>query len=170
MLEAVPTLCSLRALIAGTNAPRRALLQSLLSAFGLTQLYSAADSDEACALVRTVRPNVMIVSLGLGPEDGIGFARHLRHDEMSPNPYIPIIMVLDPAEQCRIPAARDAGVNAVLAAPITAQNLQEHLIEIIENPRPYIRVGSYFGPDRRRAPREQVVPYGDMCRKDNFAA
>lgn len=170
MLEIVPSLCPLRALIVGANAPRRALLQSLLSAFGLTRILSAVDTDEAFAQMRTNRPDVMIVSLGLSPMDGIAFARHLRHDEMSPNPYIPIIIVLDPAEQYWIPAARDAGINAVLAAPITAQNLREHLIEIIENPRPYIRIGSYFGPDRRRTARERVVLRDDVCRKDNFAA
>ena len=50
----------------------------------------------------------------------------------------------------RIHEARNAGVNEVLAKPISAQNLYGRVLSVIENPRPFVRSSDYFGPDRRR--------------------
>lgn len=170
MLETIPSLHPVRALIAGANAQRRMMLQSLLNAFGLTQCHTAANSMEAFHLLCTLKPDVLITALDLGPDDGIGLTRRLRHDEQSPNPYQPVILVLGPDEQHRISEARNVGVNAVLAAPITAQSLRAHLVEMVENPRPFIRVAGYFGPDRRLRPRESDATCGNSRGGDTYAA
>jgi len=47
-------------------------------------------------------------------------------------------------------AARDAGVTEFLAKPISAKALYQRVLNVVANPRPFIRTRSYFGPDRRR--------------------
>jgi len=84
------------------------------------------------------------------PIDGIAFTQEVRLSHKSPNPYVPIIMITGHTERHRVEAARDAGVTEFLAKPITAQNLFLRIAEIIERPRPFVRAGAYFGPDRRR--------------------
>jgi two-component system chemotaxis response regulator CheY len=45
---------------------------------------------------------------------------------------------------------RDNGMTEFLAKPISAKTIYARLCSVIENPRAFIRVGVFFGPDRRR--------------------
>ncbi len=56
------------------------------------------------------------------------------------------------SETCRgkVIEARNAGVTEYVAKPITAKGLFLRIREVIERPRPFVDVGGYFGPDRRR--------------------
>jgi hypothetical protein len=47
-------------------------------------------------------------------------------------------------------AARDAGVTEFLAKPISAKGLYQRIVNVVANPRPFIKTKTYFGPDRRR--------------------
>src|SRR6266851_823449 len=46
--------------------------------------------------------------------------------------------------------ARDAGVTEFLAKPISAKGLYQRILNVVANPRPFIKTKTYFGPDRRR--------------------
>jgi hypothetical protein len=46
--------------------------------------------------------------------------------------------------------ARDAGVTEFLAKPISAKGLYQRILNVVANPRPFIKTETYFGPDRRR--------------------
>jgi two-component system chemotaxis response regulator CheY len=63
---------------------------------------------------------------------------------------VPIVMLTGHSEKKRVIAARDAGVTEFLAKPISAKALYQRVLNIVANPRPFIRTKSYFGPDRRR--------------------
>ena len=54
--------------------------------------------------------------------------------------------------RCRdeITVARDAGVTEFLAKPISAKGLYQRILNVVANPRPFIKTKTYFGPDRRR--------------------
>jgi DNA-binding response OmpR family regulator len=47
-------------------------------------------------------------------------------------------------------AARDAGVTEFLTKPISAKALYQRILNVVANPRPFIKTKTYFGPDRRR--------------------
>jgi DNA-binding NtrC family response regulator len=63
------------------------------------------------------------------------------------NPYVPIIMLTGHSEKKRVIPARDAGVTEFLAKPISAKALYQRILNIVANPRPFIKSKSYFGPD-----------------------
>jgi len=84
------------------------------------------------------------------PMDGLDFTRLVRTAPDSPNVFLPIIMLTGYTEFERVGRARDAGVTEFLAKPISPQGLLNRLIHIIEKPRPFVKIESYFGPDRRR--------------------
>ena len=46
--------------------------------------------------------------------------------------------------------ARDAGITEFLTKPISAKALYERILNVVANPRPFIKTKTYFGPDRRR--------------------
>ena len=74
----------------------------------------------------------------------------IRQPGANNNPYVPIIMLTGHSEKKRVIAARDAGVTEFLAKPISAKGLYQRVLNVVANPRPFIRTRSYFGPDRRR--------------------
>lgn len=151
--SAADLLAPLKALIIDNSASMRELLRALLTGGGLHQCFEAADSREGLKKIREIKPDVVICDLEMKPDDGIVFAHHLRWDEESPNPYQPIVMIVGPSEHYRLTEVRDSGVSAILTKPVTAQNLLTHIVELVVHPRPFVRVGNYFGPDRRSRPR-----------------
>ena len=50
----------------------------------------------------------------------------------------------------RVQKARDTGVTEYLIKPVTANALYSRIVNVIQNPRQFVRVSEYFGPDRRR--------------------
>src|SRR4029077_14583568 len=82
--------------------------------------------------------------------DGMDLTQMIRQPGANNNPYVPIIMLTGHSEKKRVISARDAGVTEFLAKPISANGLYERVLNVVANPRPFIRTRSYFGPDRRR--------------------
>jgi DNA-binding response OmpR family regulator len=74
----------------------------------------------------------------------------IRQPGANANPYVAIIMLTGHSEKKRVMAARDAGVTEFLAKPISAKGLYQRIINVVANPRPFIKTKTYFGPDRRR--------------------
>jgi len=82
--------------------------------------------------------------------DGLELTQMIRQPGANSNPYVPIIMLTGHSEKKRVIAARDAGVTEFLAKPISAKGLYQRVLNVVANPRPFIRTKNYFGPDRRR--------------------
>lgn len=84
------------------------------------------------------------------PNNGASFVEYLRRSKASPNPYVPIIMLTGPTTPNAIMYARDAGVNEMLLKPIDAKSLCNRIINVIDDPRPFVTSENYKGPCRRR--------------------
>jgi DNA-binding response OmpR family regulator len=82
--------------------------------------------------------------------DGLELTQMVRQPGANSNPYVAIIMLTGHSEKQRVMAARDAGVTEFLAKPISAKGLYERIVNVVANPRPFIKTKVYFGPDRRR--------------------
>ena len=141
---------SLKALVVEDNTHMRSLLRALLNALGIKDICEAIHGHAAMEALRERKIDLVLTDLAMNPMDGLELTRHVRNDENSPNPFVPIIMITGHTERYRVEAARDAGVTEFLAKPITAHNLFARITEILERPRAFVRCDSYFGPDRRR--------------------
>lgn len=137
-------------LVLDDNRHMRSLVQSILHALGVKDICEATDAPEAFKELQHFHADVIIADWHMEPLDGLDFVRLVRTAKDSPNPYVPIIMLTGHTEYSRVCEARDAGVNEFLAKPISAKALYMRFASIIDNPRPFIRTKSYFGPDRRR--------------------
>ena len=136
--------------IVDDNRHMRSLVTSILHALGVKEIGEAGDAAEAFTGLQHFIADVLIVDWHMEPLDGLDFVRLIRTAKDSPNPYIPIIMLSGYTEYRRITEARDAGVNKLLAKPISAHALYMRFASIIDNPRPFVRTKGFFGPDRRR--------------------
>jgi DNA-binding response OmpR family regulator len=137
-------------LIVDDNKHMRALVTSILHALGVKNCIDASDGADAFKELRHFPADIIICDWNMDPLDGLDFTRLVRTGKDSPNPFVPIIMLTGHTEMNRVVEARDAGVNEFLAKPISAKGLYSRVRSIIERPRPFVRAGLYFGPDRRR--------------------
>lgn len=141
---------SLRILIIDDNAHIRQLLRTILYAVGIRAIDVAEDGvtgfDSFCRL----EYDLVFTDYEMEPISGLDLADMIRTSRKSPNPYVPIIMISSYADEERVQNARDRGVTEFLAKPFTVDVLMSRLESVIEEPRPFVRTDSYFGPDRRR--------------------
>jgi len=154
---------TLKVLVADDSRPMRSLIKSFLLGFGVKEMFEAADANEAYEEVKNSEPDIVITDWRMPPTDGLDLVRQIRMDMESPNPYLPIIMLTGFTELHRVKQARDAGVTAFLAKPISAAALYRRLCTVIDDQRPFVRVGEFFGPDRRA--RRRSEPYMGVERR-----
>ena len=137
-------------LVVDDNWHMRALVRSILDALGVKNVLDAGDGADALKELRDFPADMIICDWSMSPLDGIEFARLIRSGGGSPNRDVPIIMLTGHTEMIRVLECRDAGVNEFLAKPISPKGLYDRICEIIENPREFIDIKNYVGPDRRR--------------------
>jgi two-component system chemotaxis response regulator CheY len=157
---------SLRALVVDDNAHMRSLLRSLLNSIGVKNIAEAGHGGMALEMLRERKSELVLSDMAMKPMDGLEFTRLVRNSDISPNPFVPIIMITGHTERHRVEAARDAGVTEFLVKPITAHSLFSRIAEIVERPRAFVRCETYFGPDRRRRNIESYA--GPWRRHDDF--
>jgi len=142
-------------LIVDDQAFIRSLLRQILHVLGCTKIFDAADGETAWKAALAGRPDLIIVDWYMAPMNGVDFVRKMRRDPASPNQYVPIIMISGYSDRAHIFTARDAGINEFVVKPISAKALFSRINAVIQHPRRFVRVGEFFGPDRRR--QEKVV-------------
>ncbi len=145
-----PAMGRLNVLIVDDNKHMITIVKTLLRGFGIGRFLEANDAAEAFDLVRSEHIDFIIVDYLMEILDGTDFIRLVRTGDDSPNPFIPIIMLTAYSERSKVVAARDAGVTEFCCKPVTATELYRKVQSIVNNPRPFIRTPTFFGPDRRR--------------------
>lgn len=140
----------------------RSLFITVLRAIGVERITTAENGEEAIAIMRPSKKTTMVGMTGIDliisdyympVLDGGMFLRWIRRSEMSPDRFLPFIMVSAAADKDVIFEARDAGVDEFLAKPFSAEMLAARISAVVENQRQFIYTPTYFGPDRRRKPR-----------------
>jgi two-component system, chemotaxis family, chemotaxis protein CheY len=142
----------LKILVVDDNQHMRKLVVAILSAFGVMQVYEAADGEHAWILLRDANPDIILLDWQMTGMTGLEFVKSVRTSPESPNPFVPIIMLTGHTHIDHVRLARDAGANEFLAKPVSVKAILSRLTAVIEHPRPFVRTKSYFGPCRRRRP------------------
>jgi CheY-like chemotaxis protein len=156
-------LSTTKILIVDVMAPMLGLTKSILNIFGFKLIYLAHNADEAKKIIIQKDPDLIITDWIMEPMDGLEFTKNIRKDPMTPNPYVPVIMMTGFSSKLRVEAARDCGITEFLVKPFTAKDLYNRIIQIIEKPRQFVDSGAFFGPDRRR---KFIVDYSGPRRRD----
>ncbi len=139
----------MRILIVDDNSHIRQLLRTILHAVGIRSIDIAEDGASGFESFCRLEYDLVFTDYEMEPISGIDLVDLIRTSRKSPNPYIPVVMISAYSDEVRVQRARDHGVTEFLAKPFTVDVLMARLENVIENPRPFIRTDSYFGPDRR---------------------
>ena len=140
----------LRFLVIDDNAHMRRILRTLLHGFGTREVYEAEDGATGLEAFTHYMPDIVLTDWVMPIFDGLELAQMIRQPGANANPYVPIIMLTGHSEKKRVVSARDAGITEFLTKPISAKALYERILNVVANPRPFIKTKTYFGPDRRR--------------------
>lgn len=143
------------------------LTKSVLTAFGVSQIISAYDTETGFKEFVKHNPDLVILDWLQEPDNGLELTKQIRTSHLSPNPFVPIIMMTGFSQKKRVIMARDSGVTEFVVKPFTAKTLYQRMEQIIENPRQFVRSPDFFGPDRRRKAAD--APYdGPERREENL--
>lgn len=140
----------LRFLIVEDNPHMRRIVRTLLYGFGAREVAEAENGASGLEAFTHNLPDIIITDWVMPVADGLELTRRIRQPGGNANPFVPIILLTGHSERRRVLAARDAGVTEFLAKPISSKALYQRVLNVVANPRPFIRTESYFGPDRRR--------------------
>lgn len=140
----------LRILVVDDERGTRELLKSLLQEMGAADVFRAANGDEALEAVVLQNPDLILCDLLMETMDGIEFTRRVRTSRQVPNVSVPIVLVTAYTDRQTVIEARDAGVNAFLAKPVSINELTKKANLVLADPRQFITSDDYVGPDRRR--------------------
>ncbi len=140
----------------------RRLLTDVFSEFGVPSVQSTPDPRIAWDMFRQ-SPTDIILSDWTEGLDGMAFLTKVRHDEDSPDPFVPVVVCTANTEYRHVCHARDMGMTEFLAKPVSAHSIYSRICAMVESHRSFIRVTDFFGPDRRR--RQDKEYAGDDRRK-----
>jgi two-component system chemotaxis response regulator CheY len=158
----------IRILIVDDNHHMINIVKTILRGFGVKEFHEARDPVDALDILRNSGIDLIVTDFAMEPINGNEFVRLVRTADDSPNRLIPIIMLSAYSERSNVEEARDVGVNEFCAKPVTATELYKKVCAVVNYPRPFVRTGAYFGPDRRR--RKNNSYGGEERRESLFGA
>jgi two-component system chemotaxis response regulator CheY len=148
-------------LVVDDRAYMRRVIKGILETLGCKRIDEAHHGGEAMSIMRSWAPDIVITEWLLAPMSGLELLKAVRADKSNIK-FTPLIMITSETRREKVILARNAGVTEYVAKPFNAKSLILRIREIIERPRPFVDVGIYFGPDRRR--RAEVMSEGEEKR------
>ncbi|NCC22409.1 MAG: response regulator [Alphaproteobacteria bacterium] len=156
-----------RVLVVDDMPPMLSLTKSLLNIAGFKNVLTAGSGETAFDLFCRESPDLVITDWIMEPMDGLELVERIRTDTMSPDRYVPVIVMSGFSSRFRVETARDRGVTEFLVKPFMAKDLYAKIEHVIEHPRQFVEAEQFFGPDRRRRRRGDYE--GPRRREDDGA-
>lgn len=125
------------------------ILVQVLAGFGARGVERALTVPDAQKAIEKKPIDLLIADPDVPGEDGYRFLRDLRRSKRDPNYHVPIILVTGHTRVSNVHRSRDIGANMVIAKPISSKILFERILWVASDPRPFVEIEKFIGPDRR---------------------
>lgn len=133
------------------------ILSSSLSQMGVGKVLVAADGTigkerilNLNAVQSSQNVDVAIIDWLMPECPGLELLQWIRSHKSDTIRFLPVIICSAYASRELVEQSRDAGANEVMVKPVSAAKLAQRILHVIDNPRPFVRLSNFFGPDRRR--------------------
>jgi DNA-binding response OmpR family regulator len=131
------------------NPLMRRITRGVLQVLGARRIVETENVNTAATFLRQGDIDFVLCEWYLAGSYGVDLIRWLRQ-ENSDVRFTPFIMITSQTRLESVTTARNAGITEFVAKPFSAKSLTSRVREVIERPRPFVSIGRYFGPDRRR--------------------
>lgn len=128
---------------------------------GLKHFFPCLTPEDGWEVIKSMKPHLMLADLGLG-SSCIEFIRNVRLCDCGEYSDLPIIALTANVQPELIRKACDAGIEGVLRKPIDPVRLLRITRLGLTEPKRFISVPHYFGPERRTRNEE---PFGGYDRR-----
>lgn len=126
------------------------IIAQMLMAMGVGKVSKAQNGKDGYDMYNYLKPDLIITDWHMPKMNGYEMIEKIRKSKDSHDRSIPIILLTGYCSEKRINIARNAGVTEFLAKPFSAEELSKRITYIIANPRDFIAIPNFIGPDRRR--------------------
>jgi CheY-like chemotaxis protein len=132
------------------------LVHGMLRGFGANKVMEAKDSMSLLQSLSSGKIDILLLDARMpapgtaeGESGGLAITRAIRRNAENENRTTPILLMTSDTREVTVKTARDAGVNMLVAKPMSPAALYDRLTWIAFTPRKFIDTETYFGPDRR---------------------
>ena len=144
----------LRFLVASGDVVTRDTLRVILEAFGAVPSMRPGTGLKRSTF-SSLEPDIVFAERDMPLVNGLEMTRLIRLTEFTGgptgNPYAPVILITKDLRKEDIRDATDAGATEYMVKPLDCEALYGLVEGVVMDPRPFIQLANYFGPDRRRA-------------------
>lgn len=164
-------LSKLTVLLAEDSHTMQALISSMLRSFGVGDVLVCGGANEAIGLLTVTQARKkssdikgvdLVLTDWLMPDgsgaDLLDWIRSSKDDDVR---FLPVVVISAYTTERVVSMARDRGANEALVKPVSGMKLAQRILATIDNPRPFVSGGGFFGPDRRR----QALPFTEERRQ-----
>lgn len=124
------------------------VIGQILRGFGVSTLSRCSNIEEAEKLTRVKTFDLIIIDPSLERGEGYAFVNRLRHSMMK-NANVPVVLTTGHVRGRDVARGRDTGANYMVAKPVSPKILLQRIEWVARDPRPFVDIGDYIGPDRR---------------------
>lgn len=135
----------------------RRTLRTSLVAEGFRSIKDVSELAILTDITEKTVPDLIVIDLDMPDGNASEFINNVRTGALGMNPFIPIIAVTWDANMDSVKPAVDAGVDDLLAAPLSVKALMARIEALVRNRKPFVVTSDYIGPDRRRMGRQRDV-------------
>ena len=125
-------------------------VRALLESMGIHSITSRNSAANLVEQLPELDPDIIITDHIMEPVSGLELIRRIRREAVGRFRFVPVILLTGYADHQVVVRARfEAGADAVLVKPVSAQRLFSCLVAVYESDRRFVETKSYLGPDRR---------------------
>lgn len=124
----------MNALVVEDQAFIRTVVSRILKQLEFNHIWEADEGTGGLSLALERKPDIIICDIEMAPMDGLTFLQQLRQKE-DLGRRTPVIFLTNHAQKDMVLKARDLGVNAFIAKPVTVIGLREKLAVLLGNRR-----------------------------------
>lgn len=117
-------------LIVDDFSAMREIIRNLLHELGFDNTSEADDGQTALPMLKTGKFDFLVTDWSMPDMDGLTLLKTVRADEQLSD--LPVLMVTAEAKREQIVDAAEAGVNAYIVKPFTADTLKDKIDKIFQ--------------------------------------
>jgi len=153
---------SVKIVLADSDSYMRQGLRNAFATEGYQDFRTVGRISLLRELLASTPADLLILDVDAPDGDAIALVRDIRAGKIGRNPFLPIIIATWDADPGKIGRAAHAGVDTILAKPLSPAQLFSRIEALVHGRKPFIATNTYFGPERRSRERQGCIKHFDV--------